>query len=495
VSAGDASPTCSCNVQPSPDLVPTREREDRARPSDSPHPHALTVSGARPGGGGEASAPRPPGLRRDVGLLPLVAVVFFNVSGGPYGIEDAVPSFGPGLTLLLLVLTPLLYSLPVSLAMGELAAALPEEGGYVTWVRRAFGPFWGFQVGWWSWLNSFVDVAVYPALFVAYLEFWWPDMSAGTRWMLALAFIWTLTGLNIVGVRLVAWSAVALGVCALAPVALFTLVAAGQARHAPWLPFVAEGESVLSGLGLGLAVMMWNYSGWDTPSTCLGEMRGPEKNFRRALFWALPLIALSYLLPVAAGLAATADWRHWDTGHLPVLAARVAGSWLGGLVMVGALFAAAGLFLSLLFTNSRLPFVLAQHGQMPRALATLHDRFGTPWVAVVLSSACYSACAAWSFKDLVVLNVWLYSASLLVELAAFVTLRRREPGLPRPWRVGGGRAGMWVTAALPAAVSLVAMASAGWLNTVVGALTALTGPVAYLAWRVAAPAHAERGPA
>ena len=127
--------------------------------------------------------------------------------------------------------------------------------------------------------------------------------------MLALAFIWTLTGLNIAGVRLVAWSAVALGVCALAPVALFTAVAATQAAHAPWLPLAADGESVLSGLGLGLAVMMWNYSGWDTPSTCLGEMRGPEENFRRALFWGLPLIALAYLLPVAAGLAATGDWQ------------------------------------------------------------------------------------------------------------------------------------------------------------------------------------------
>ena len=108
------------------------------------------------------------GLRRELGLVSLLAVVFFNVSGGPYGIEDAVASFGPGLALLLLMVTPLVWSLPVALAMSEMAGALPVEGGYVTWVRRAFGPFWGFQVGWWSWLNSFVDVAVYPALFADY---------------------------------------------------------------------------------------------------------------------------------------------------------------------------------------------------------------------------------------------------------------------------------------------------------------------------------------
>ena len=102
------------------------------------------------------------GLRRELGLVPLAAVVFFNVSGGPYGIEDMVPSFGPGLTLALLLLTPLVWSLPVSLVMAELASAMPDEGGYVTWVRRAFGGFWSFQVGWWSWVDSFVDIAVYP---------------------------------------------------------------------------------------------------------------------------------------------------------------------------------------------------------------------------------------------------------------------------------------------------------------------------------------------
>jgi len=70
--------------------------------------------------------------------------------------------------------------------MAELASAMPDEGGYVTWTTRAFGPFWGFQVGWWSWLDSFVDVAVYPALFVEYLRYWhptWRRSSAGSsRW-------------------------------------------------------------------------------------------------------------------------------------------------------------------------------------------------------------------------------------------------------------------------------------------------------------------------
>ena len=439
-------------------------------------------------GRSEAGAGASPSLKRALGLPALAAVVFFNVSGGPYGIEDAVSSFGPGLALLLMALTPVLWSLPVSLAMAELAAAMPDEGGYVTWVRRAFGPFWGFQVGWWSWIDSFVDVAVYPALFVEYLRFWYPTMAPLERWLLAVAFIVALTALNVLGVRLTGQTAVALSILALAPVAALAVGGFAKAAHAPWQPLLTEGHTLGGGLGLGLAVVMWNYSGWDTPSTCLGEARTPEHAFRRALFVALPIIAAAYLLPVGAVLATgLTDWSKWSTGSLPTLARTVGGDWLGHAVGAGAVLSAAGLFLTLLLTNSRLPYVLARDGLMPAALATLHPRFGTPWLAVVLSAVIYAAFAVFSFKELIVLNVWLYSLSLLVELAAFVGLRAREPDLPRPWRVPGGLGTAVLIAAVPAALSLLAMATAGGLNTLAGVVAALTGPAVFAAMRKARP--------
>ena len=419
---------------------------------------------------------------RRLSFLPLLAVVFFNVSGGPYGVEDAVSVFGPGLTLLLLALTPLVVALPVALAMAEMGGALPEEGGYVTWVRRAFGPFWGFQVGWWSWLNSFVDVAVYPALFADYLRFWRPEMTAVERWVMALGFVWLLTALNLTGVRISGWGAVVLAVGALAPIVALTSVAAARAHVVPWSPFAAPGQGLASGLGLGIAVMMWNYSGWDTPSTVLGETQRPQTAYRRALWWALPLIALANILPVAATLSATGDWQQWQTGQWPVAAAIVGGPFLAHAVVAGAVTASAGLFLSLVLTNSRLPYALAVQGELPRWLAAVHARTAVPWAAVLVSSAGYSLFALASFKELIVLNVWLYSLTLLLELAAFVALRLREPALPRPWRVGGGALGLWLTAALPSAAAVLAMATAGWKNTAAGVATALTGPALWW-WR------------
>jgi amino acid transporter len=419
---------------------------------------------------------------RRLSFLPLLAVVFFNVSGGPYGVEDAVSVFGPGLTLLLLALTPILVALPVALAMAEMGGALPEEGGYITWVGRAFGPFWGFQVGWWSWLNSFVDVAVYPALFADYLRFWRPEMTALERGMVALAFVWLLTALNLAGVRITGWGAVALAVGALAPVVALTTIAAARAHSAPWLPLVAPDQEVWSGLGVGIAVMMWNFSGWDTPSTVLGETDRAETAYRRALWGALPLIVLANIVPVAAVLAAAGEWQRWQTGYWPVAAAAIGGPGLAHAVVAGAILASAGLFLSLVLTNSRLPYALALQGQLPRWLAATGAGTGVPWAAVLVSSAVYSLFALASFKELIVLNVWLYSLTLLLELAAFVALRIREPDLPRPWRVGGGSLGLWLTAILPSAAALMAMGTAGWKNTAAGLAAALSGPALWC-WR------------
>jgi amino acid transporter len=423
-------------------------------------------------------------LRRELGLVPLAAVVFFNVSGGPYGIEDVVPSFGPGLALLLLVLTPLVWSLPVGLVMSELASALPDEGGYVTWVRRAFGPFWGFQVGWWSWLDSFVDVAIYPALFVEYLKFWWPAMTAAERWLLAVGFIAALTVLNVLGVRPVGRAAMALGIGVLLPVAALVVVGLSALRAAPWAPFLAEGRSLGPAVGLGLAVVMWNYGGWDTPSTTLGETRRPERAFAAATRVTLPVVVACYVLPIIVALASrSSDWRTWTTGSLPRVAAGVGGPWLGHAVALGAVLSTVGLFLSLVLTNSRLPFVLARNRQLPAAFARVHERHGTPWVAIVVSAAIYAGFAVFSFRELIVLNVWLYSLSLLVELAAFVRLRVAEPTLPRPFRVGGGTGGMIAVALSPTLLALLAMATAGWRNTLAGVIAAVTGSAAYWGFR------------
>src|SRR5262249_59095769 len=113
---------------------------------------------------------------------------------------------------------------------------------------------------------------------------------------------------------------------------------------APWTPLAPAGQG-LTTLGLGLAVVMWNYSGWDTPSTVLGEARSPERAFRSATFLALPVLTAAYVLPVGAALASGAmPWSQWTTGALPTIARSVGGAWLGHAVAAGAVLSTARLF-------------------------------------------------------------------------------------------------------------------------------------------------------
>ncbi|MCA1664919.1 MAG: APC family permease, partial [Myxococcales bacterium] len=102
-------------------------------------------------------------------VAPLVAATYFMVSGGPYGLEEIVAGAGYVGAIVVLLVTPLVWSLPTALMVGELAACVPDEGGYYAWVRRALGPFWGFQEAWLSLVASIFDMAIYPTLFTVYL--------------------------------------------------------------------------------------------------------------------------------------------------------------------------------------------------------------------------------------------------------------------------------------------------------------------------------------
>src|SRR5580658_6263994 len=138
-------------------------------------------------------------------LLPLIAATYFMVSGGPYGIEDILGGAGYGVAILILALLPFLWSLPTTLMIGELASAIPAEGGFYVWVRRALGPFWGFQEGWLSLAASVFDMALYPSIFALYLGQFNPALTAGGReYTLKLAVvvvccIWNLRGATRVG--------------------------------------------------------------------------------------------------------------------------------------------------------------------------------------------------------------------------------------------------------------------------------------------------------
>ena len=100
---------------------------------------------------------------------------------------------------------------------------------------------------------------------------------------------------------------------------------------------------------------------------------------------------------------------------------------------------AVGTLNALTMAYSRLPAAMAQDGLLPRVFASAVPR--RPWVAIFACSAAWALCLGFSFVKLIVLDVLLTGLSMLLEFAALVALRIREPGLARPYRVPGGLSG------------------------------------------------------
>jgi len=425
-------------------------------------------------------------MRRSLTTLSLVAVMFFNVSGGAYTTESLVASVGPAAALFILALVPLFWSLPETLIVGELASMLPEEGGYYRWVYHAFGPFWAFQNGWWTWMYSLVDMAIYPVLFNQYLSFFIPNLGVVAQWIISLAVIWIATGINLRGAGRVGIVSVVSGGFILAVFLLVTVASLPYVTHLPWSSAAASRSGGIGGLGVGLSIALWNYIGWDNASTVQGEVRDSSRSYPRALAVALPLVTLGYLLPVSATLAAT-DWTKWQEGGWPDIARMATGSLgepLAVLIALGGMVSAIALFNALLLSYSRIPFAMALDGLLPKALAKT-DREATPKTAVLVSAVFYSVFALLSFVHLVVADVLLYSLALFLEFAALIALRKGEPELKGSFRIPLGRGGVIVLALLPAIILVVVVGievSQGEYGApaIAGALgAALLGPIAY----------------
>ncbi len=362
------------------------------------------------------------------------------VSGGTYGTEDVIHGAGYGMGILILLLCPLLWSLPTAFMIGELSSALPAEGGYYAWVRRGMGNFWGFQEAWLSLVASIFDMAIYPTLFVAYLARLFPWFSVGHRGvMVGLAVVTVCALMNIAGIRVVATTSLWLFFLLSAPFALIVLIA--PLRYGALANAVTTPTTSTVGLIGGLLIAMWNYMGWDNASTIAVEVERPHKTYPRAMLVAVVLVSLTYVLPVGAVALTGISPAAFETGSWADLAGLIGGPWLRLALVLGGMMSGFGMFNALVMSYSRLPLAMAQDGMLPRVFARVHPRTRAPWVAIVICATGWALCLGLGFERLVTIDVMLYGLSLVLEFVALVALRLREPDLPRPFRVPGGTLG------------------------------------------------------
>jgi amino acid transporter len=421
-------------------------REDR--PKDQPQKLPAPISS--PFDANHSAAPASVIAKRSARLTlwPLIVATFFMVSGGTYGTEDIVRGAGYGGAILILLLTPIVWSLPTAFMIGELASALPEEGGYYAWVRHALGNFWGFQEAWLSLLASVFDMAIYPTLFVLYLDRLFPWFSLNHRGIVVgVIVVAACATLNIAGIKVVSTTSLWLFALLSAPFAIIVVLAPfkyGALAHAANSP-----SSVQVDLMGGLLVAMWNYMGWDNASTIATEVDQPQSTYPRAILGSVLLVAVSYILPVAAMSLTRLSPTVWETGSWADIAGMLGGPLLRTGLVLGGMMSAFGMFNALVMSYSRLPYAMAQDGMLPAVFAKVTRSAKAPWVSIVVLATGWALCLGFGFERLVTLDILIYGLSLLLEFVALVVLRITQPALPRPFRVPGGMFGVVLVGLLP----------------------------------------------
>ena len=372
-----------------------------------------------------------------------MAAAYCMVAGGPYGLEEVVARCGYGRSLLLLLVLPVVWSLPVALMTAELSSAIPEEGGYYVWVERALGPFWGYQEAWLSLSASVFDMALYPMLVALYLGRLSPAFATGNRTILiGLSVIGLCTAWNLFGARPVGQASLGATLLYLLPFAAIVAIASARpgtmAAPAPRSPDLVG----------GVLVAMWNYMGWDYASTVAGEVDRPKRTYPLAMAGALALVTLTYVMPVVAASRAGIDPSGWTTGSWADVARTLGGPRLAIAIVAGGVVSAFAIFNALVLSYSRVPFALAGDRLLPRAFARLSRR-GVPNVSIVACAVAWALCLTLGFDRLIELDILLYGGSLVLEFVALAVLRRKEPNLPRPFRIPGGTIGVAVIGVLP----------------------------------------------
>ena len=431
---------------------------------------------------------------RKAGLFYLVFVMFSYTTGGPFGLEDMVTTSGPGMTLIYLLILPLFWCIPVSLVSAELTTAMPVEGGFYRWTRAAFGDFWGFLAGWWNWTASFLLGGAYAVLFSDYLKYPFPNMTWWQHYLVSAALIAVLTWINVRGIEMVGQVATALEIFIFIPVITMVVIGLLRWHHNPFSPLVPPHQATFKVFGVGLALGLWLYSGYEQLSTVAEEVENPQRAYPRALALVVPLSIAAYFLPTLAGLASAGHWEHWHTGFFSDAAGIIGGTfrgkaWLGTWMTLAAMVANVALLNSTVLTTTRMPFAMAEDGYLPQALTRKHSHYGTPWLAIVVSAAIYALLAWQSLAELISVYIWLRSATTVLTVLSGWKLRRTHPELKRSFTVPGGRMGLLYVVAAPVVMAIVALVGGDKFATIGGAVAILVGPVVYLVLRRGASQH------
>jgi amino acid transporter len=422
-----------------------------------------------------------------LGCVALAVLVFYNVSGGPFGIETTVRAGGFFYALLGFLVFPFIWSLQEALMTAELGTTFVEASGGVAWVEEAFGPGAGWMSGYLGWIAGATDNAIYPVLFLDYLfavsgqdsE----DVNPVLRFCLLSATSVLLAYINWRGLPMVGKMSVGICMLAMSPFLILVLVGSFKCDPSRWLKMPSRDvHKIIQGLDDDVAGgffpnssfggvlwrpylnnLFWNLNSFDAAGTLVAELDN-TKLFLRAMMLGVVLVIGCYFFPLLIAIGASdSEQTDWTNGYLASINREVVGPWLGAWTVLAAGISNIAMFQAELSSDAFQLMGMADRGHLPKIFSK-RSRHGTPTFGIILGTAVIVFMGASNLDELVEMLNFNYALSLLLEYAAFFKLRISKPDLERPYRIPLNTFGC-VCFFLPAIIATLAVMSLATFKT------------------------------
>jgi amino acid transporter len=291
--------------------------------------------------------------------------------------------------------------------------------------------------------------------------------------------------INVRGIQMVGAVATALELFILLPVATMCAIAVTKWHHNPFVPLVPPHVPPFQVFGVGLALGIWLYSGYEQMSSVAEEVDNPQRSYPIALSLVVPMSIATYFVPTLLSLAALGNWQDWHTGFFSDAAKLIGGPWLGFWMTVAAGVTNISILNATVLTGTRMPSAMAEDGYLTPVLTRKHPRFGTPWIAILISSLIYGLLAVLNLAQLIKVYAWLRIAVTILTVLSAWRLRQKLPALARPFRIPWGRRGLAYVVAAPLVMGVLAMLGSDRFSLLWGPTALALGPAAYFALHLA----------
>jgi basic amino acid/polyamine antiporter, APA family len=423
------------------------------------------------------------GLVRDVRRWDLVALMINSIIGtGIFGLPSQAYALIGAYSIFAFAACAVVAAL-VAICYAEVASRFSASGGPFLYAYDAFGPLAAFQVGWLALLARVSSIAVGCNVLVSYTAYFFPAATSGAYRIAVMGVVVGLiTIANIVGVSRGAIVSDFLTIGKLLPIALF--IAAGLFFLNPH-GFALSARPSVTSFSLVVSQLIFAFTGFEIASMSAGETRDPQRNMPFAILTAICVVVVLYMLiqivciGTVPNLASTqkplADGSRIFLGR--------AGA---SIITAGVIVSAIGILSANILSGSRLPFAMAECGQLPRIVAAIHPRFRTPYTAI-LATAGLGLALGWTgtFRYTLSLSSIAKLTTFIASCAAMFVSRRRRNAPPAYFHAPAGS----FLSVVAIALCLWLVANSGWREIRDVCIAASLGFIVYFASKFEDRAH------